>query len=167
MNIRLVQQNEIEQVMEIIAESITIMHQEGSDQWDENYPTRERFLDDIGADNLYGIYTDANDLMGFACINEEQSKEYEAFSWQRDSYLAIHRMAVSPLYRGMGVATALMEYAQDLAHERKKEELRSDTYMRNIGMQRCFEKLGYVYIGDTDFAGHNKLERFKVYEKVL
>jgi len=100
MNIKLVQQNEIEQVMDIIGISITIMRQEGSDQWDESYPTKERFLSDIDAGNLYGAYTDDNILMGFVCINEEQSKEYEAFSWQKNSYMAVHRMAVSPLYRG-------------------------------------------------------------------
>lgn len=167
MKIALVQKSELDDVMKIIADSIKIMQEEGSDQWDEKYPTRARFLEDIEKKNLYGVYNDHNNLMGFASINEEQSKEYEQFSWQKDTYMAIHRMAVSPSYRGKGVATQLMQYGEKLANERKKEEMRCDTYKKNIGMQQLFEKMGYQYIGDTDFAGHNKEEHFQVYEKTL
>ena len=81
--------------------------------------------------------------------------------------MAIHRVAVSPKHRGKGVATLLMNYAETLAMQKGKKELRSDTYALNVAMLNCFRKQGFIPIGVTDFAGHDKKERFQVFEKIL
>ena len=83
MEIRKVILQDLDDVMQIIVESIERMRQEGSDQWDETYPTRNLFEQDILNGNLFGVY-EHELLLGFACINEEQSPEYESFHWEAE-----------------------------------------------------------------------------------
>ena len=45
-------ENDIEEICLMVKSAITVMNQNGIPQWDEIYPTKEEFLDDIRDSNL-------------------------------------------------------------------------------------------------------------------
>jgi len=78
----------------------------------------------------------------------------------------VHRLAVDPVFRGAGVAAALMQRAEVVAAERGITVLRVDTNTQNEATQRLFPKLGYCLAGEIGLEFRPGL-RFFCYEKRL
>lgn len=104
-------------------------------------------------------------LRGFLTITEKAPKEYDELKWKGDKALVLYRLGVNPLNRKEGVATRLMQFAEQLAFEQGIRFLKGDTSELNVGMNRLFiklqyEKVGQISIGDKEFL-------FNCYEKEL
>lgn len=163
--IRLAQLSDLEKMMAIITAVIGEMRQAGNDQWDEHYPLRSDFLNDLETGNLY--VTELNgELTGFVCINDQQPEAYQDAGWSAcDKSLVIHRMAVNPAYRNRGVASMLMTFAEELGRSKGVTYLRSDTYSQNAKMNALFRKMNYRFTGEIRFF--KKPHPFHCYEKAL
>ena len=77
----------------------------------------------------------------------------------------IHRMAVSPDYRKVGVGFELVVFGDELAIKNNIRYLKTDTYSSNVNAQALFEKLGYIFVGEMSFLGKEK--PFYCYEKMI
>ena len=64
-----------------------------------------------------------------------------------DSYIAIHRVAISVAMRGRGIAGEIMSYAADTARALGRKSLRIDTHRGNVVMRKMLEKQGFTYCG--------------------
>ena len=157
---------DLDDVMTIIQATVAIMNQEGNDQWSEEYPIRADFEQDIVKEELY-VYCDKEGVpRGLVCLNEEQLEAYEPLAWQLETpALVIHRMAVDPTARRQGIATQLMNFAEDMAAQCGLQQVRTDTYHCNERMQALFEKMGYCKVGQCYFI--EELGAFYCYEKLL
>jgi ribosomal protein S18 acetylase RimI-like enzyme len=78
----------------------------------------------------------------------------------------VHRLAVSPEFRGAGVAATLMRKAEEVAVERGLPAVRTDTSIENEAAQRLFLKMGYVQTGEISLSFRPGL-RVLCYEKRL
>ncbi len=79
--------------------------------------------------------------------------------------MVIHRMAVNANYRQQGVATKLMNFAEELALENNVVYLKTDTYSINTKMNSLFKKCGFNLVGEMSFLGKEK--PFYCYDKLL
>ena len=156
----------------MVKEVVPLLHASGNYQWDDEYPTESDFRKDIAADVLWVAYDIAESkLAGVAAIITDQAEEYgDAGLDVTQVAIVPHRLAVSPSYRGRGIAQGLMQKAEEEARSRGISLLRVDTNVLNHPMQHIFTKLGYQYKGDMSFKfkpeTYGKM-RFCCFEKIL
>lgn len=163
--IRLANYSDLEQITKIIKTVCQEMHLQGNDQWDDNYPVTADFANDIQKKELY--VSEINGLVsGFICINYSQPEEYAKISWSSNQKpMILHRMAVAPDFRGGGIGSILLQFAEGIAQDSGVNYLRSDTNSLNDKMNALFRKLGYVFVGEMPAFG--KKSPFNFYDKVL
>ena len=162
---------DIDGVLKIVQQTVIEMKTYGNDQWDETYPLRDRFVQDVNNQSLYVVKAtdnghDALTLMGFIVVDEEEPEGYDTMNWRSDRpFLVIHRLAVSADHRKQGVASAMEAFACQLAHHQSICYLKVDTHSTNQGMQQFLERKGYVKTGEMIAMGKDK--PFYCYDKLL
>jgi hypothetical protein len=80
-----------------------------------------------------------------------------------DDYAIVHRVAVSNVAKGKGIATLLFKMIEDLCLQHNVFSIRVDTNFDNIPMLKIMDKLNYTLCGEIFFIGAMR----KAYEKVL
>ncbi|MDC7234047.1 MAG: GNAT family N-acetyltransferase [Spirochaetales bacterium] len=164
--IRKAQIDDIWGILDIVERSVPLMQDVGNDQWNSSYPSREDFLKDIAAGELFVETGSDRSVLSVICLNQVEPAEYEQVQWSRSRpSLVIHRMAVDPRYRGKGLAGKLFDFAERRARDLQFDSIRSDTCCRNPGMNSLFQKKGFKKTGTIRFAGSEN--DFYCYEKKL
>ncbi len=137
----------------------------GIPQWMEGEPNKNTFLEDVKNRCSYVIECRGEVAATSKIILYEPvyDKIYNG-EWRSDSYIAVHRVAVSGDYRRMGLAGMLMREAERLAVSIGREAVRIDTHEKNFKMRAMLEKNGYVKRGVVLLADGSP--RF-AYEKLV
>ena len=109
------------------------MRENGIDQWDENYPDIKTLERDILANNLF-VFEKNDVICGIIVLNEEQDKEYEEMDWENttEPYILVHRLAVNPKVQRQGIASQLMDFAENYAFEFEEKMWRD--YQEKFGV---------------------------------
>jgi len=166
MRIRLANHNDLPALMALMRRVVPAMLAAGNLQWDDSYPNEAVFQRDIDLGQLW-VADAENSIAGVAAVTMDQEPDYEQVGWDiNEPAIVVHRLAVDPAFRGAGVATALMQKAEEIATERRITVLRVDTNTRNQATQRLFPKLGYLLAGEISLQLRPGL-RFFCYEKRL
>ena len=136
-------------------------------QWNEHYPTRERFIKDITLQELY-IFKEAHTIKGIIVLTEVIDEEYLPIKWLTSNAqnLYVHRLAVHPDYWSMGYAKKLMNYAETYAQQHQYQSVRLDTFSKNQKNQQFYVKRVYQRLGIIYFPKHSDAP-FYCYELVL
>ena len=164
MLIRLATLTDIPQIMQLVAEVVPAMIASGNLQWDEHYPNAGVFANDIALNQLWVAEIDSQ-IAGITAITTDQSPEYAEVGWDiTEEAIVTHRLAVSSRFRGMGIAAALLQQAEQVAINHRINILRIDTNSNNKATQKLFPKLGYKYAGEIGLEFRPGL-RFYCYEK--
>lgn len=141
------------------------MKSENNTQWDETYPKKEDFIEDINNKNLY-VDEFEGDLIGFICIDSNQPEEYKGIDWISDEKaIVIHRMGVNPKFRGLGKAKNLIRYAENFAMNNDIMYIKTDTNSMNIKMYNLLKKCGFRFSGQIKLMG--KEDPFYCYDLKL
>ena len=154
-------------IMQLVRRVVPLMRAQGNLQWDDNYPNAGVFAQDIAQGQLWVAQTEkaASSIAGVAAMTTEQEPEYAAADWDyTQPALVVHRLAVDPELRGLGIAGALMRQAEAIAQARGILFVRVDTNSENSATQRLFPKLGYRPAGEIALRFRPGL-RFLCYEK--
>lgn len=172
MEIRLASLSDLDRIMEIVADAQRFMKQSGVDQWQNGYPTREAFADDI-AKGACHVFTVEGKVAGVISVFFEQEESYntvEDGAWLAGDapYAVFHRAAVGADYRGMGIAGQMLSYLENLAIERGFKSIRGDTHQDNKAMRGLLEKCGFIHCGTIYLSSERNAQNKRVcYEKIL
>ena len=79
------------------------------------------------------------------------------------NYGVVHRVAVSKLAKGKGIATKLFKNIEGLCLEKNIHSIKVDTNFDNVPMLKILERLEYTYCGEVYFRGAAR----KAFEKKL
>jgi ribosomal protein S18 acetylase RimI-like enzyme len=166
MEIRIAKEEQLEEILTLLAKVVKDMNSKGFFQWGEDYPTKEMFDKHI-ADQGLRIMVDNNVIIGFVLITEEQDKEYADVDWldKEGKSIVIHRLAIKPEKQGKGLANRLMDYAENYAKENGFNSIRLDTYSDNKRARAFYENRGYKYRGITHFKQREK--EYYCFEKIF
>lgn len=166
MIIRLAILTDIPQILSLIADVIPVMKAAGNFQWDNDYPNKQVFIQDIDLNQLW-VAEIAGAIAGVAAITTDQDAEYAQAGLDiTETAIVTHRLAVNINYQGRGVAAALLKQAEHEAIRRAVNILRIDTNIANQATQKLFPKLGYVLAGEISLTIRPALI-FLCYEKRL
>ncbi|SDK30624.1 GNAT family N-acetyltransferase [Sediminibacillus albus] len=163
--IRLAEKADLNRIMEIVKASVKVMNEQGNFQWSEDYPLESHYLSDMENGELY-VIIQSGLIAGTAAISEKEHDEYPLINWRSSQKaLTIKRVAIDPICRGKGMASALYQYAEKVAREKKLNYLKTDTFAKNMAAQKLFRANGYHYVQARPVQ--EKADSLYYYDKLL
>lgn len=156
---------QIPEIWIILQQAIARRKADGSQQWQDGYPNPEVILNDINKDAAY-VLTEGEIILGYVALLINDELEYDNIEgkWLTNTdFVVFHRVAISELYLGKGLAKKMMQFIEDFAIKNNIYSIKADTNFDNHAMMTIFEKLGYSYCGEVFFRGSAR----RAHEKVL
>ncbi len=165
--IRLAKNEEIPKILTITRACAFQMISQNIFQWDEDYPSKEVFENDLKHNDLY-VITSERKIVGCMAISSRIDKEYIPLKWltPNKNNLYVHRLAIHPNYQGKGFARHLMDFAENFAIKNNYHSIRLDTFSKNKKNQKFYELREYKRLGNVYFPRQSE-DPFFCYELVL
>ena len=136
--------------MALIADAQRFLKDCGVDQWQEGYPERRDFENDIRQGACEAFFL-KGELAGIITVLPGPEPDYAHIfegAWRTERpYCVFHRSAVPGKYRGRGIAKEMFSYAENKSRELSCGSIRVDTHRDNRAMRSLLEKRGYLYCG--------------------
>ena len=165
--IRKALKTDIEPIIKITKACAKAMIANGIYQWNEHYPNRSAFINDIKRNELYVLEV-KGEVKGCIVISTLMDQEYVPIKWltKNKNNIYIHRLGIHPELQGKGYAQKLMTFAEEFAIEHNYSSIRLDTFSQNKRNQKFYELRGYNRLGDIYFPKQSEFP-FHCYELVL
>ena len=165
--IELATQNELDRVKEIAEACAKNMIENNIFQWNDKYPSREIFKDDIKNKSLY-VSKINQEVVGCIMLSSFKDDVYKSVNWiTPDEYnLYIHRLAVHPIFQKKGIARKMMDFAEDFAKSNNCTSIRLDTFSKNPRNNKFYKSRGYNKLDDVYFPKQSEFP-FHCYEKLI
>lgn len=160
---------DLEQVMEAVEYSREVLRLQGNGQWQDGYPNRDDFINDINSQRLFVIYDQNNPdnviaLCALTYREEDYHHLYEGAWLTNLPYMVMHRVAIKEKYQGLGYGKLLFKLFEDQAKLEGYRSLRVDTHEGNAIMRHLIAQAGFSYCGKAILTPDK--DRM-VFEKVL
>ncbi len=160
---RLGTMQDLDGICNLVKNAIVEMEKNDIYQWDEVYPARYDFEDDIRKNSLFVVYED-DELAAFYVISDESDEAYNNAKWlYGDSYYVLHRFCVSPNMQNKGVGKKVLLHIEEQIKDMGYKAVRLDTFTENPFAQRLYRHNGYEARGYADW----RKGRFDLMEKAL
>ncbi|MCT4663740.1 MAG: GNAT family N-acetyltransferase [Flavobacteriales bacterium] len=159
------QKSQIETIWHILQKAIERRKEDGSNQWQDGYPNIQTIQQDIDAHSGY-VLMENETILAYLSIVKDKEPAYADIvgKWlTNQSFLVIHRLAVSPEYLGKGIAKRVFKEVENIALSQGVFSIKVDTNFDNKPMLHIFKKLNYSYCGKVYFRGSERL----AFERVL
>ena len=156
--------DDLKYICSLISAAIETMEEQGIHQWDEVYPTREDFANDISNGTLYTV-TEGGRLIAIYTISTEYDPEYLKADWECNGETAciIHRLCVSPEVQNRGIGKNVLSHIENQLQNTGFKFVRLDVFSENPYAISMYENSGYVRCGYADW----RKGRFWLMEKKL
>ena len=167
LEIRKAEISDLDNVMEIISLCTAHMISNKIFQWNDSYPSRQAFVDDINKNDLLVLLL-KGEVIGCVCVSNIMDDFYKKIKWKTKSNnsLYIHRLAINPSFQGKGYAKFIMNYIEDLGKKISADSVRLDTFSLNEKNNILYTNLGYTKLGQIYFRDQSDMP-FNCYEKLL
>ena len=164
MEFRLGKTQDLDSIGLLIKDAIVEMEKNGIYQWDDLYPTREDFEEDIRNNNLYVVFEEDR-LVAFYVISGEYDEQYNNAEWEceADSAYILHRFCVSPEVQNRGIGKKVLQHIEQHIKDMGGKSVRLDTFTENPFAQKLYRHSGYESRGYADW----RKGRFDLMEKKL
>lgn len=161
---RLAKKSDIDDVVKLIKAAIVQMEADGIYQWDDIYPAKEDFINDIEKKSLY-LAIDSKKLAAIYVISAESDEAYKNATWENndESAYILHRFCVSPDYQNKGIGKEVLAHIETQIYEMGYKSIRLDAFTENPYAQRLYRKSGYIVRGYADW----RKGRFELMEKKI
>jgi ribosomal protein S18 acetylase RimI-like enzyme len=158
---------DIGSILEITKACAEFMITNGIFQWNETYPNKTAFENDVNRGELY-VIENAKNIIGSITISTFMDSEYKPISWltPNNNNIYIHRLAINPSLQGLGHAQRLMDFAEEFAIRNNYSSIRLDTFSKNKRNQKFYELRGYKKLGEIFFPKQSEFP-FYCYELIL
>ena len=133
-------------------------------QWDDLYPTREDFLEDIEKKSLY-LVLEGNIIVAMYVISGESDEAYNNVNWNctDETAYVLHRFCVSPSFQNRGIGKKVLIHIEEQIKNMGYESVRLDVFTKNPFAQKLYRTNGYEVRGYADW----RKGRFDLMEKKL
>jgi len=166
-NIKLAKLVDLDRVKEIAEACAEKMIEDNIYQWNENYPSKEIFREDIKNKALF-VAKINSEIVGCIMLSSFKDDVYKNVKWisEDNNNLYIHRLAVHPSFQKKGIARKMMDYAEAFAKSKNHKSIRLDTFSKNHRNNKFYKLRGYIKLGDVFFPSQSVFP-FHCYEKLI
>ena len=114
--IKLAELRDLDRVKEIAEACAKKMIEDNIFQWNEDYPSKEIFREDIKNNALF-VARINSEIVGCIMLSSYKDDVYKNVKWilEDNNNLYIHRLAVHPRFQKKGIARKMMDYAEAFA----------------------------------------------------
>lgn len=139
---------DLDGIVLLAGQAVLQMASQGIDQWDELYPAREDFEQDINSSQLTVGMLDG-ELAVIYTVNREFEPEYESAGWKNPGkpFCILHRLCVKSTYQNRGIARQTMEHMEQEAAAKGIRAIRLDVFSRNPHALKLYQSCGYERVG--------------------
>lgn len=157
----------LDKVKEIAECCATDMINRNIFQWNEKYPSKKIFKEDIESNSLY-LAKINQEIVGCIMLTKNKDDVYKDIKWLSEDNinLYIHRLAVHPLFQKKGIGRKMMDFAEDYAKSNNYESVRLDTFSKNKRNNIFYENRGYIRLGNVYFPEQSRFP-FYCFEKLI
>lgn len=161
---RLGTKQDLDAICLLIRQAINEMEKHEIYQWDDIYPARMDFEEDIKKHTLYLAFCE-DKLVAMYVISDECDEQYANGQWKYDDKNAyiLHRFCVSPLFQNKGLGKTVLLHVEEQIKEMGYQSVRLDTFTENPFAQKLYLHNGYESRG---YANWRK-GKFDLMEKKL
>jgi|TARA_Y100000816_G_C25927953_1_gene483878 ribosomal protein S18 acetylase RimI-like enzyme len=165
--IKLAKLCDLDRVKEIAEACAKKMIEDNIFQWNENYPSKEIFREDIKNNALF-VARINSEIVGCIMLSSYKDDVYKNVKWisEDNNNLYIHRLAVHPRFQKKGIARKMMEYAEAFAKSKNHKSIRLDTFSKNHRNNKFYKLRGYIKLDDVFFPNQSVFP-FHCYEKLI
>lgn len=165
--IRIATLNDIDSIINVTKACAIFMISKNIFQWNEHYPTKAAFKNDVLRNELYVLEIE-NTIIGCIVISTFMDSEYIPIKWMtpNENNIYIHRLAIHPEHQGMGFAKQLMDFSETYARSNNYSSMRLDTFSQNKRNQKFYEIRGYQKLGAIYFPKQSE-HPFYCYELIF
>lgn len=159
MKLRIAQEENFNEIMEIINAAKRHLKDQGIDQWQHGYPDEELIHSDI-AEQKGLLLLDDEEIVGYIYMSFDGEPAYNDIvgKWEYDEpYMVLHRLAISDKARGKGYGTEVFKLLTEHALTLGVHCCRVDTDSDNHKMQHIFKKNGFIERGIIQFEDSDKI----------
>ena len=157
----------LDKVKEIAECCATDMINRNIFQWNEKYPSKKIFKEDIESNSLY-LARINKEIVGCIMLSENKDDVYKDIKWLSEDNinLYVHRLAVHPQFQKKGIGSKMMDFAEDYAKLNNYESVRLDTFSKNERNNIFYKSRGYTKLGNVYFPKQSRFP-FHCYEKLI
>ena len=165
--IKLAKLGDLDRVKEIAEACAERMIEEKIFQWNEKYPSKEIFREDIKNNALF-VARINSEIVGCIMFSSYKDDVYKNVKWisEDSNNLYIHRLAVHPRFQKKGIARKMMDYAESFAKSKNYKSIRLDTFSKNQRNNKFYKLRGYIKLDDVFFPKQSEFP-FHCYEKLI
>ncbi|GIN57890.1 N-acetyltransferase [Lederbergia ruris] len=150
MEFRKTTEEDIDQIMDIIKQAQQYFKESHIDQWQDNYPNVQTIKNDMQHGYSYVLVKDRQ-IVATAAISFDGEKTYNQIydgKWLSDEqYAVIHRLAVAPQHKGLGISSEVLKNVEKMCVDRGVNSIKIDTHDQNSSMQKLLQKNNFTYCG--------------------
>ena len=163
--------DDLDAIMDMVADAKKSLKKHGVDQWQGDYPTRQVFMRDIERGECFVVLHGAESAAFFvlSTADEPAYRELSDGKWTPElDCCVLHRSAVAGKYRGSGMAEYLMSCAEEQTRRLGFRCIRTDTHRKNKPMRSLLQSSGFRYRGNIQISsepGHDSARQ--AFEKIL
>ena len=163
LNYRLAIESDLDEICLLIKSAIVEMERNGISQWDEIYPAREDFFNDVKAGSLFAGLENGR-IAAIYALNKNYDEEYKNGDWKCDGdFRVVHRLCVHPDFQRRGIARETLEHIEKQATGLGAKSMRLDVFSKNPLSIRLYEHAGYHKTGEANW----RKGLFYLMEKIL
>ena len=165
--IKLARLSDLDRVKEIAEACAEKMIENNIFQWNEKYPSKEVFREDIKNNALF-VARINSEIVGCIMFSSYKDDVYKNVKWisEDSNNLYIHRLAVHPKFQKKGIARRMMDYAEAFAKSKNHKSIRLDTFSKNQRNNKFYKLRGYTKLEDVFFPNQSEFP-FHCYEKLI
>ena len=165
--IKLAKLYDLDRVKEIAEACAEKMIENNIFQWNEKYPSKEVFREDIKNNALF-VARINSEIVGCIMFSSYKDDVYKNVKWisEDSNNLYIHRLAVHPKFQKKGIARKMMDYAEAFAKSKNHKSIRLDTFSKNQRNNKFYKLRGYTKLEDVFFPNQSEFP-FHCYEKLI
>jgi GNAT superfamily N-acetyltransferase len=146
-NVRLAQANEIDAVLDVLADAATWLRERGIEQWPDRFDA-DWVMPAIERGETWLAERDG-EVVGTLVVQWGDPMFWPGYP-NDAGYL--HRIAVRE--HGGGVGAQLLRWAEQHAARNGKEFLRLDCIAKNDALRAYYERAGYEHVGDVTVGSY-------------
>lgn len=167
---RKAQQHDFDSIMTVILHARAAIGRLGIDQWQDGYPEGNVIEEDIRLQRGW-VFEDEGRIAAYVVMIADKEPAYDDIEGQwiteGDNYLTIHRMAIDDAWRGKGLSTQMIAFAEEYARQQNLISVRADTHRGNVAMRGLMNKCGFELCGQVAYLVRAGDPYRVAYEKVL
>lgn len=143
---------DLDEVCTMVQAAVAHMTEQNIFQWDELYPAREDFAEDIAKRQLTVGVADGRIAVIYV-LNQECDAEYADGDWKYkdEPFYVIHRLCVSPGFQRMGIAGNTLRHIEETLADMGICEIRLDVFSGNPFARGLYEKAGFWKTGEVNW----------------